>query len=164
LGFPVILVLLWCTNLSSPAFKSSRIHDAPHSSLRTLTSGFGPWIAQAQWIAQIENVDMSSASPVKIQGSLERIINLSPSLPFFRINAASILAYDLPVLLQLHARERDNLVQAALDLLQKGTTLDLRNAPLYHLEMGKIHLLKRSDPEQAYHYFQLAAGNINDPE
>jgi hypothetical protein len=157
--FAVFLITLWCGHLGSYGRQSS--HDG---AIRLLASGFSTWIAQAQWIHHIENADLAVVAPAKIQLQLNSILQTCPSLPFFRTNAAGILAYDLPAAQQMSDTEAEPLIQAALDLLRQGALTHPSNAAICHLEMGKIILLKRGDPKQAEHYFLLAAGKIKVPD
>ena len=153
--FLLLISALGACALINSTFTSPPSQIASHSGHRLLTSGLSSWIAQGIWISKIDGDRKNPTST--IVNDLHTVLSLDPANTVYRINAAGILAYDLPAATNSTLAQAESYIQEALEILEDGMKVCPEDSSYYFYEFGKIYLLKYKNTERARSYFLKAS-------
>ena len=153
--FLLFLSALGACSLINSTFTSPPSKIVSYSGHRLITSGLSSWVAQGIWISKIDGNHEDPTSTMV--HDLHTVLSLDPFNTFYRINAAGILAYDLPSVTNSTLAQTESYIQEALKILEKGLKVCPEDSPYYFYEFGKIYLLKYKDTERARSYFIKAS-------
>lgn len=137
-----------------------------------LLGGFRSIIADFLWIQA--NTVWERRERAKLDSLLRLVTTLDPRPDFFWINAARMIAYDVPhwrireeggynAVSELRQREIDlEQAEQAFEYIERALTFHPENPRLY-LEIGQIYLNRLDDPVQAAPWFLLASEKAGAP-
>jgi tetratricopeptide (TPR) repeat protein len=138
--------------------------------LPAVVGGYRTLAADCFWLQT--NLAWENGDAAKVRGLIDFTVTADPQAPYFWLNGARILAYDLPAWQRaldpqapgaVQQRCRATAANEALVLLERGLKWHGRSAAL-HLEMANICLYALGDRQRAAEYYRRASEQADAPD
>jgi len=138
--------------------------------LPVMLGGYRTFTADCVWLHT--NLAWEQKDPVRVRRLIDFAVRADPQAPYFWLNGARMLAYDLPVWryeldrgapLVVQESWRTTGANEALNLLARGQQWHGNSAAL-HLEMANICLYALGDRHRAAEYYRVASEQDDAPD
>ena len=132
--------------------------------------GYGTFAADCLWLQT--NLAWETQDEGRVRRLIDFTVTADPHTPYYWLNGARMLAYDLPAWqcqreptapLAVHVRFRTKGAVDALLLLERGQKWHGKSAVL-HLEMANICLYALGDHSRAAEHYRMAAEQADAPD